>query len=187
MKYLIAGLGNPGKEYENTRHNIGFLVVEKLAAESGAVWNAEKHVHMARTNYKGRILILIKPQTYMNLSGKAVSYWLQAEKIRPENLVVITDDLALPCGKLRLKLKGSDGGHNGLKSIDASLSSQDYPRLRFGIGNDFPRGKQVDFVLGEWNPEEIELIAPAIEKAVEAVKLFVTTGPGETMTRINAK
>lgn len=187
MKFLIAGLGNPGKEYENTRHNIGFLVLDHLVSEAGAAWESARHVSLSRISHKGRGLILIKPQTYMNLSGKAVAYWMQQEKIKPENLLVITDDLALPTGKLRLKLKGSDGGHNGLKSIDASLNSQNYPRLRFGIGNDFPQGRQVDYVLGSWNEKEKEIILPAIEKAVEGVKMFVTLGPGQTMTHINAK
>lgn len=186
MKYLIAGLGNPGSEYENTRHNIGFKVLDQLAADLGGTWETGKNVMVCKVLFKSRILMLIKPQTYMNLSGKAVSHWMQLEKIKPDHLVVVTDDIALPPGKLRLKLKGSDGGHNGLKSIDASLNSQNYPRLRFGVGNDFFPGKQVEYVLGTWKTEEIEAIQNGITRSVDAIKMFVTIGPGQTMTAVNA-
>lgn len=186
MKFLVTGLGNPGEEYDNTRHNIGFKVLDTLAEELGVSWEAGKHVLMAKTGFRGRQLVLIKPQTYMNLSGKAVSYWMQAEKIKLENVLVVTDDIALPVGKLRLKMKGSDGGHNGLKSINASLNTQDYPRLRFGVGNDFFPGRQVEYVLGKWPDTELPLIDDAIERAVKGIKLFAAIGSGPAMTTINA-
>lgn len=186
MKYLVVGLGNPGSEYANTRHNVGFLVLEKLAAMLGGEWKTERHGWISRCTYRGRQLILLKPDTFMNLSGKAVSYWMQAEKIKPERLLVITDDLALPSGKLRLRLSGSDGGHNGLKSINHSLATNNYPRLRFGIGKDFYPGKQVDYVLSSWKPEENDIMEIAIVKAAEAVQLFATFAPGLAMTQINA-
>jgi PTH1 family peptidyl-tRNA hydrolase len=187
MKYLIVGLGNPGAEYEHTRHNVGFQVLDSLLNELGGTWSSDKHVQIARSSWKGRNLILLKPQTYMNLSGKAVSYWMQQEKIKPEQLLIITDDIALPPGKLRLKLKGSDGGHNGLKSINASLNMPNYPRLRFGVGNNFFPGKQVEYVLGVYDSEEKPIIEEGIQKASEAVKIFVTQPSGLVMTQINAK
>src|SRR5690554_5536427 len=151
MKYLIVGLGNPGSEYENTRHNIGFKVVEALAKETGESFSTARHAKLALTKFKGRTLILIQPTTYMNLSGKAVQYYMQTEKIPLEKVLVIVDDLAIPFGKLRMKLKGSAGGHNGLKDIEAVLKTANYPRLRFGVGSEFQKGRQVDFVLGEWD------------------------------------
>jgi len=144
MKYLIVGLGNPGVEYHFTRHNIGFLVADKLVADLGAKFSTQKLADVAEVKIKGRILVVIKPSTYMNLSGKAVNYWMQQEKISRENILVITDDISLPFGKIRMKGKGSDGGHNGLKDIQAVLNSQDYARLRFGVGKDFPKGRQAD-------------------------------------------
>lgn len=187
MKFLVAGLGNPGAEYENTRHNIGFKVLEKLADDQGWTWENERHGWICRGSIRGKQLILLKPNTYMNLSGKAVSYWMQQEKIKLENLLVVTDDLALPCAKLRLKTKGNDGGHNGLKNIDLTLGTQAYSRLRFGIGNDFPKGRQVNFVLGEWEEEEKEPVKIATGKAAEAIKSFITIGAAHTMTEVNAR
>ena len=154
MKYLIVGLGNIGPEYQNTRHNIGFKVLDAFAKASNTVFEDMRYGAVATVKLKGRTLILLKPNTYMNLSGKAVSYWMQKEKIELSNLFVVVDDLALPFGTIRLRGKGSDGGHNGLKSINQLLGTQDYTRLRFGIGNEFPKGKQVDYVLGEWSSEE---------------------------------
>ncbi len=187
MKYLIIGLGNPGDKYAETRHNIGFKVLESLAKELGGSFAINKQAEVAEVKFKGRTLILIKPTTYMNLSGKAVNYWMQAEKIQRENIVVITDDLALPFGKLRMKGKGSDGGHNGLKDIQATLNSQEYPRLRFGVGNDFFKGQQVDYVLGEWTEDEKETLNERIDVAKEFVKSFVTIGLNMTMTNWNNK
>lgn len=187
MKYLIVGLGNPGPEYENTRHNIGFNILDQMLKDTDNQWTVERHGWIARLNHKGRTLILLKPSTYMNLSGKAVAYWMQQEKIKRENILVVVDDLALPVGKLRLRLNGSDGGHNGLRSIDATLGMQNYARLRFGIGNDFPRGRQAEFVLGAWNKEEEEIVRTAIVKAAESVSLYVTLPPGMAMTRVNAQ
>lgn len=186
MKYLIIGLGNPGSEYENTRHNIGFKVLEELAGRAGVDWTLERHGWVARMSHKGRSLTLLKPNTYMNLSGKAVSYWMQQEKVRLAAVLVVLDDLALPTGKLRLRLNGSDGGHNGLKSIDETLGTQQYARLRFGIGNDFPRGRQAEYVLGEWKQEEEEIVKRGIVKAADAVSLYATLQPGMAMTRVNA-
>jgi PTH1 family peptidyl-tRNA hydrolase len=187
MKYLIVGLGNPGAKYAETRHNIGFKVVESLARELGGTFAVQKVAEKAEVKFKGRTLVLVKPTTFMNLSGKAVNYYLQQEKIPRENLVVITDDIALPFGKLRMKGKGSDGGHNGLKDIQATLNTTEYTRLRFGVGNDFHKGRQVDYVLGEWDPEERETLTERIETAGEFVKSFATIGLGLTMTNWNGK
>ena len=187
MKFLIVGLGNPGSEYEDTRHNIGFKVVEVLAKELGGDFYLDKAVYKTEVKYKGRTLILIKPITYMNLSGKAVNYWLQAEKINLENLVVITDDIALPFGKLRMKGKGSDGGHNGLKDIQATLKTQEYARLRFGVGSNFHKGRQSDYVLGKWTKEESLDLTERIEVATEFIKSFSTQGLALTMTHWNNK
>ncbi len=185
MKYLIVGLGNPGTEYEGTRHNIGFDVLDKLAAEGENGWANEKHGKVCIVMYKGRSLYLLKPNTYMNLSGKAVAYWLQKEKIHPAKMLVVLDDLALPLGKLRLRPSGSDGGHNGLKSINETLGMNQYPRLRFGIGNDFPRGRQSEFVLGRWLENEKELVGTGIEKGAEAIKHFVSMDMPLAMNRVN--
>ena len=186
VKYLITGLGNIGAEYAETRHNIGFKVLDALAA-SDAVFVASRYGSVATLKYKGRILLLLKPSTYMNLSGKAVAYWLQHEKIPIENLMVVTDDLALPYGTLRIRAKGSDGGHNGLKSINASLGTMEYARMRFGIGSDFPHGAQVDYVLSEWTPEEKKIMPDRLETASEAIKSFVTIGLERTMNLYNKK
>jgi PTH1 family peptidyl-tRNA hydrolase len=187
MKFLIVGLGNPGVQYEQTRHNIGFLITEKLVTDLGGKFTSSKLADIAEVKIKGRILVVIKPTTYMNLSGKAVNYWMQQEKIQRENILVITDDISLPFGKIRMKGKGSDGGHNGLKDIQAVLNSQDYARLRLGVGNDFPKGRQSDYVLGPWNSEEISTLSERIEVASEAVKSFATIGLNLAMTQWNNK
>jgi PTH1 family peptidyl-tRNA hydrolase len=187
MKYLIVGLGNPGLEYEETRHNIGFKVVDALAKELGDSFSLNKAAFRAEVKYKGKILVLIKPITYMNLSGKAVNYWMQTEKIPLENIVVITDDIALPFGKLRMKGKGSDGGHNGLKDIQATLKTQEYARLRCGVGSDFAKGRQADYVLGKWTKEENLDLPERISIATEFIKSFATIGLGMTMTNWNGK
>lgn len=187
MKYLIVGLGNPGAKYANTRHNVGFKVVDSVAAELEGSFRTEKHADVCHVKYKGKIVVLIKPTTFMNLSGKAVSYWMQSERIPLENLLVVTDDIALPFGKLRLKGKGSDGGHNGLKDIERALSTPNYARLRFGVGNDFTQGRQADYVLGEWSLEELSNLPESITKASEFIKSFVGIGLSHTMSLLNNK
>lgn len=176
MKYLIVGLGNIGPEYQNTRHNIGFKVLDAFAKASNTVFEDMRYGAVATVKLKGRTLILLKPNTYMNLSGKAVSYWMQKEKIELSNLFVVVDDLALPFGTIRLRGKGSDGGHNGLKSINQLLGTQDYARLRFGIGNEFPKGKQVDYVLGEWSSEEEERLPVMLKHCGEVIENFIFIG-----------
>lgn len=185
MKFLIAGLGNIGAEYEHTRHNVGFDILDPMAKASEAVWQSVRHAHLATLGHKGRQLILIKPTTYMNLSGKAVAYWMQQEKIPLERILVVTDDLSLPLGKIRLRKAGSDGGHNGLKSINETLGTQNYARLRVGIGNNFSQGRQVDYVLGKWTEEEEKLLAEVLPRCAEAIKSFCTLGPDKTMTLFN--
>ena len=187
MKYLIVGLGNIGAEYAGTRHNIGFKVLDALAEASNAVFTTARYGDVAELKHKGRTLILLKPSTYMNLSGKAVRYWMEAEKIAPENLLVVSDDIALPFGAIRIRAKGSDGGHNGLKSIAELLGNSDYARLRFGIGGDFPKGFQVDYVLGEWTPDERAALPGRIGTAAEAVLSFGTAGLERTMNGFNRK
>lgn len=187
MKYLIVGLGNPGLKYENTRHNVGFKVLETFAEERNATFETIKLGDVAKAKWKGRTLILLKPSTFMNLSGKAVNYYLQKEKIKIENLLVITDDLALPFGKLRMKGKGSDGGHNGLKDIQAVLNSTKYARLRFGVGDEFSKGKQIDYVLGEWSKEEGSNLEERLQTATEFIKGFSTIGLNQTMSNWNNK
>ena len=187
MKYLIVGLGNPGAKYEETRHNIGFKVVEAFARECGASFSLQKNAEVSQAKYKGRQIVLIKPTTYMNLSGKAVNYYMQSEKILKENILVITDDLALPFGKLRMKMKGSDGGHNGLKDIQATINSQEYTRLRFGVGSEFNKGQQVDYVLGNWSEDEKKTLDERIQVATEFIKGFATIGVNLTMTNWNNK
>ena len=179
------GLGNPGEKYAQTRHNIGFEVLDALAGGSGLSFSGERYADRAEMPLKNKRLILIKPNTFMNLSGKAVNYWLIKEKINPQNLLVVVDDVALALGVLRLKLKGSDGGHNGLKSINQVLGNQKYPRLRFGIGNDYPRGHQVDYVLGEWSAEEWGPLKLAVKRAAEAVKTYCLAGPTAAMNQFN--
>ena len=185
MKYLITGLGNPGQDYELTRHNIGWLVLDKLAADMGIEFSGKKLGDMTSGRLKNKIVYLLKPNTYMNLSGKAVRYWLNELDIPTENLLIITDDLALPNGKLRMKTKGSDGGHNGLKSIEEMLQTRDYARLRFGVGNDFPKGRQMEYVLGTWSDEDWKTVREKIEVATEAIKRFVLAGPVLAMEKYN--
>jgi peptidyl-tRNA hydrolase, PTH1 family len=186
-KFLIVGLGNIGDEYANTRHNIGFIVLDTIAKENNIQFTSDKLASVAQYKFKGKILVMIKPSTYMNLSGKAVNYWMQAEKIPVENVLIITDDIALPLGTLRMKGKGSDGGHNGLKNIQEILNTSEYARLRFGVGNEFSKGRQVDFVLGKWNPEEEKAIEPRIKIATEMVQAFATIGLQRAMTAYNNK
>ena len=185
MKYLIAGLGNIGSEYAETRHNIGFKVLDALAAASNAVFRTERYGDVAEMRFKGRTFLLLKPSTYMNNSGNAVRYWLRKEKVEPAELLVVLDDLALPLGTIRMRAKGNDGGHNGLKSIDACIGTNAYPRLRCGIGHDFRQGQQVDYVLGEWLPEEKETLRSVIGMASEAVLSFGTQGVERTMNLFN--
>ena len=187
MKYLIVGLGNPGREYENTRHNIGFQILDHLAKKASVEFSHEQHGDLARIKHKGRNLVLLKPMTFMNLSGKAVRYWLQKEKIDQANLVVILDDINLPFGKLRIRPKGSDGGHNGLKDIDKLLGNNKYARLRVGIGRDFAKGRQSDFVLGEWTEEEEKGLSEIIPTVGDAAKSFAAIGITHTMNQFNKK
>lgn len=187
MKFLVVGLGNPGMEYDNTRHNIGFNVVDVLAKKHGGVFVLDRGAHRTTIKIKGKTLVLIKPTTYMNLSGKAVNYWLQKEGISKENLLVVTDDLALPFGKIRLKGSGSDGGHNGLKDIQFTLQSNEYARLRFGIGSDFAKGRQSDYVLGKWSNEEIATLEERTNLAVETCEAFCTIGIQLAMSQFNGK
>lgn len=187
MKYLIVGLGNIGMEYAGTRHNIGFKVLDALAEASNAVFSTVRYGDMAEAKYKGRTLLLLKPSTYMNLSGKAVRYWMEAEKIAPENLLVISDDIALPFGTLRLRPKGSAGGHNGLKNIAELLGTEEFARMRFGIGGDFPKGHQVEYVLGEWTDEELRTMPERLKLFVEAIRSFATVGCALTMNGYNRK
>lgn len=187
MKYLIVGLGNIGPEYENTRHNIGFMVLDAFAKASNIVFQDKRYGFVAETRLKNKSLVLLKPSTFMNLSGNAIRYWLQKENIKEENLLVVVDDLALPFGTLRLKSKGSDAGHNGLKHIQQILGSQQYARLRFGIGNDFPRGAQIDFVLDEFSGEEKKTLDTRIETATDIIRSFCLAGINITMNQYNNK
>ncbi len=185
MKYLIAGLGNIGDEYANTRHNIGFIVADALASDGKVTFASKRYGDMAKMKFKARTFVIIKPSTYMNLSGKTIKYWLDKEKIPIENLLVVTDDIALPTGTLRLRPKGGDGGHNGLNSIIEHLGTGEFPRLRIGIGDEFARGYQVDYVLGKWTKKEEEIMIPKVKTAVEIIKSFATIGIGRTMTLFN--
>ncbi len=184
MKYLITGLGNIGPEYENTRHNIGFNVLDAFQA-SNVVFTPMRYGSVAETRFKGKTLILLKPSTFMNLSGNAVQYWLRKENIPLENLLVVVDDLALPLGTLRLRPGGSHGGHNGLNHIETLLGTQAYARLRFGIGNGFRRGGQIDYVLGRWSKEESNLLPPLIEQSRAIIESFTTQGLQRTMNLFN--
>ena len=186
-KFLIVGLGNIGAEYVNTRHNIGFKVVDFIAKEENTEFNTVKLGSLAEVKIKGRTLFLLKPNTYMNLSGKAVQYWMEKENIPKENILVITDDLNLPFGTLRIKPKGSDGGHNGLKSIQALLATTEYPRFRFGISDEFKKGQQANYVLGNWTDEELNSLKERLALCSEAVKSFALAGIGNTMTAYNGK
>lgn len=185
MKYLIAGLGNIGPEYELTRHNIGFLVLDRIADNHQIDFTTQRLADKAELKFKGKQIHLIKPNTYMNLSGKAIAYWLQDLKIPKENLLVIVDDLALPFGTLRMRTKGSSAGHNGLKNIEQLLGGQDYSRLRFGIGNDFQKGQQVDFVLSNFTQQEFTELPAVMDRAEEMVKSFCMIGPERTMNLFN--
>ncbi len=185
MKYLIAGLGNIGPEYELTRHNIGFLILDRMADQEGAKFEMSKLAYTTELKYKGRTLHLIKPTTYMNLSGKAVNHYLQQHKIQKENLLVITDDLAIPYGRIRLKSKGSAGGHNGLKNIEQLTGGQNYPRLRFGVGDDFHKGQQVDYVLSPFSKKEMDELLLNMDRAIDAIKAFCTIGMERTMNQFN--
>ncbi|HRG57736.1 MAG TPA: aminoacyl-tRNA hydrolase [Bacteroidia bacterium] len=186
-KYLIVCLGNIGTEYENTRHNIGFKVADEMALEAPTNFIQERLAYRCELKVKGKILVVIKPTTYMNLSGKALNFWMQAEKIKVENILIITDDIALPFGTLRIKPKGSDGGHNGLKSIQETLGTDVYARLRFGVGSNFAKGRQVDYVLGEWSNDEKISLHDRIKIAAEMAKSFCTIGLQLTMTNFNNK
>lgn len=187
MKYLIVGIGNKGDEYKETRHNVGFKVVEKIAEKIETSFNTANFGWLAEGKYKGRKVFLLKPDTYVNLSGNAVRFWMQKENIPLENVLIVTDDLALPFGSLRLKGKGSDAGHNGLKNIQQILNTQNYARLRFGISADFSEGKQVDYVLGTWNDEEKEKLPERISKFADAALSFVFAGLANTMSAFNGK
>ncbi|HOO09153.1 MAG TPA: aminoacyl-tRNA hydrolase [Cyclobacteriaceae bacterium] len=185
MKYLVAGLGNIGMEYELTRHNIGFLVLDRMSDIKGFTFSTGRYADKAEWKHKGRQVHFIKPNTYMNLSGKAIAYWLQELKVPKENLLVVVDDLALPFGALRMRAKGSAAGHNGLANIEALLGGQDYPRLRFGIGNDFGKGQQVNYVLSNFKKEEMEELPALMDKACEMVLSFCTLGVDRTMGLFN--
>lgn len=185
MKYLIAGLGNIGAEYELTRHNVGFLVLDQLADQQKATFTTERLAQHATFRSKGRSIHLIKPTTYMNLSGKAIAYWLQELKVGKENLLVVVDDIALPFSSLRLRPKGSSAGHNGLKNIELTLNGQDYARLRVGVGNDFGKGQQIDYVLSNFSKEEFKKLPEIIAKANEMILSFCTNGVERTMSQFN--
>jgi len=185
MKYLIVGLGNIGEEYKNTRHNIGFTVLDAMALASNIFFTDKRYGAVCQMKHKGRELILLKPSTYMNLSGHSVDYWLKKENIPIENMLVIVDDLALPTGTIRMRPKGSDGGHNGLAHISSILATTEYPRIRIGIGNGFSKGKQVDFVLGTWSSDEKKILDERVPIVVEMIKSFAFTGLERTMTAFN--
>jgi PTH1 family peptidyl-tRNA hydrolase len=185
MKYLIAGLGNPGPKYEITRHNVGFLILDRLAEQKQCSFSLARLAEACEFKWKGRNFTLIKPTTYMNLSGKAINYWLQARKIPKENLLVVVDDIALPFGKLRLRPKGSAAGHNGLKNIEALIGGGNYARLRFGVGDEFHKGQQVDYVLSNFTSEELEVLPPLMDKAGEMILSFGTIGIDKTMSLYN--
>lgn len=186
-KFLIVGLGNIGADYVNTRHNIGFKVLDHLVRKENLSFVTAKLGEVAEYKVKGRTLILLKPNTYMNLSGKAVHYWMEKEKIAKENVLVITDDLNLPFGTIRIKSKGSDGGHNGLKNIQLILNTTEYPRFRFGISDEFKKGKQVDYVLGEWNEEEKAKLTERLDLSAEIINSFALAGLNNTMNEFNGK
>ncbi len=184
-KFLIVGLGNIGGQYQKTRHNVGFKILDFLAEKESLLFETQKLGDIAIYKFKGRQFILLKPSTYMNLSGKSVLYWLTKEKIPLENLLIITDDINLPFGTIRLKTKGSDGGHNGLKDIQDKLQTINYNRFRFGISDEFGKGRQVDYVLGEWTDEENKLLPERLEKSIELIKSFGTAGISITMNTFN--
>jgi PTH1 family peptidyl-tRNA hydrolase len=187
MKYLVAGLGNIGPEYDFTRHNVGFLVADELVKQAGGSFTLQRLAYTATIRVKNKQLVVIKPTTYMNLSGKAIRHYLTDEKIPLENLIVVTDDLALPFGTLRMKGSGSDGGHNGLKSIQEVLQTAAYARLRFGVGNNFAKGRQVDYVLGQWDDEEQKTLTARVQTASDFVKAFALEGLNNAMNKYNNK
>ena len=185
MKFLIVGLGNIGAEYDATRHNIGFDVADAFVIKHEGNYRLDRHAWVADCKWKGKTFIVVKPTTYMNLSGKAVKYWMDKEKISLENTLVILDDLALPVETIRLRAGGSNAGHNGLRHIDETLQTNQYPRLRFGIGNNFPKGRQVDYVLGKWTPSELPIVKDKVLKAVDIIESFATQGIAKTMSLYN--
>ncbi len=185
MKYLIVGLGNIGTEYAATRHNIGFDVVDAFAKKHGAIFTVDRLAEIGIVKLKGKTVILIKPTTYMNLSGRSLKYWMDKENVPIENTLTIVDDLALPLEKLRLKPSGSDAGHNGLKNIQEVLGTTEYPKLRFGIGNNYAKGKQVDFVLGQWTKDEFPLVQQKIDACTDIIERWIFSGIGLTMTHVN--
>lgn len=184
-KFLIIGLGNPGNEYAHTRHNIGFDILNAFVLKNDAFFQSARLAEVAEIKFKGKIFVCIKPTTFMNLSGRAVKYWLDKEKISVENSLTIVDDLALPLSKLRLRKRGSDAGHNGLRDIQNVLGTDEYPKLRFGIGNQYPKGMQVQFVLSRWLPEELPLVKLKIEKSIQVIEEFATIGIDRTMSDVN--
>ena len=185
-KFLIIGLGNIGPEYAHTRHNIGFDVLDAFVIKQGGFFKSDRLADVAEVKWKGKTFICIKPTTFMNLSGKAFKYWMDKEKVEIENTLTIVDDLALPISKIRLRASGSDAGHNGLKDIQLTLGTDAYPKLRFGIGSDFKKGQQIDFVLGKWNTNEKKIVESKIEKCVEVIEAFASIGMSRTMTMANA-
>ncbi len=185
MKYLICGLGNIGKEYKDTRHNIGFNILDHFAESKNFTFQPGRYGDLLKLKYKGRILLLLKPNTFMNLSGKAVKFWLKKEKIKIENSLIIADDINLNLGKIRLRNKGGDGGHNGLKSVESELNTTNYPRLRIGIGNDFAEGRQVDHVLGKFSNEELEQVQSVTPNSIACIMSFVSIGLTRTMNSYN--
>jgi len=186
-KYLIVGLGNIGEKYTNTRHNIGFKILDEVAAEHNISFETDKLGDVANFRFKGRTFVLLKPSTFMNLSGKSVKYWMQKENINIDNILIITDDLNIDFGTIRVKSKGSDGGHNGLKDIQEKLGTTKYPRFRFGVGNNYSKGRQVDYVLGNWNKEEESQFIERLPTAVKVVTSFGTAGLANTMNTFNGK
>ena len=186
-RYLIVGLGNIGAEYARTRHNMGFMILDAFADASNIVFETQRYGNIAKTSFKGREIVLLKPSTYMNLSGNAVRYGMDKLNVPIERLLIICDDLNLPFGTLRMRKKGSDGGHNGLKNIQELIGTQNYARIRAGIGNDFNKGDQIDFVIGQFNTDEEDKIPSICEKATEGIKSFITIGPERTMSSFNAK
>ena len=187
MKYLIVGLGNVGDEYTNTRHNIGFKVLDALAKASNISFDDKRYGFVGKGRIKNAEVVLLKPSTFMNLSGNAVRYWMNEEKIQPENMIVVSDDIALPFGTIRIRKGGSDGGHNGLKHIASVLSSQQFQRMRIGVGNEFMRGHQIDYVLGQFSPDEMALMPERLDKATEALKAFCLSGITFAMNHYNNK
>ncbi|MEO6914397.1 MAG: aminoacyl-tRNA hydrolase [Chitinophagaceae bacterium] len=185
QKYLIAGLGNVGAEYDKTRHNIGFDVLDALALKHKVVFESDRFADLASFSFKGKGFVCIKPTTFMNLSGRSVRYWMEKESVPVENILVIVDDIALPLNRLRIRKGGSSGGHNGLKSIEEYLKTQDYAKLRFGVGNDFAKGRQADYVLGRWQKEEVRQVEMKVDACVEIVESFALSGADNTMNRFN--